>query len=71
RRKPKSPLKLVDEPSDEGVPVEDPAHIDKEADLQRALELSLKEQAKRTQGPAHPVVLREPDSGKYQPLPKV
>ncbi|GJX07124.1 copia protein, partial [Tanacetum coccineum] len=45
RRKLKSPLKLVDEPSDEGVPVEDPAHTDEEADLQRALELSLKEQA--------------------------
>ncbi|GJW20985.1 retrovirus-related pol polyprotein from transposon TNT 1-94 [Tanacetum coccineum] len=57
RRKPKSPLKLVDEPSDEGVPVEDPAHTDEEAE--------------RTQGPAHPVVLREPDSGKYQPLPEV
>ncbi|GKG29753.1 retrovirus-related pol polyprotein from transposon TNT 1-94, partial [Tanacetum coccineum] len=46
----------VDEPSDEGVPVEDPAHTDEEADLQRALELSLKEQAERTQGPAHPMV---------------
>ncbi|GJV52203.1 retrovirus-related pol polyprotein from transposon TNT 1-94 [Tanacetum coccineum] len=33
RRKPKSPLKLVDEPSDEGVPVEEPAHTDEEADL--------------------------------------
>ncbi|GJV30753.1 hypothetical protein Tco_1391153 [Tanacetum coccineum] len=42
RRKLKSPLKLVDEPSDEGVP-----------------------------GPARLVVLREPDSGKYQPLPEV
>ncbi|GJU96996.1 retrovirus-related pol polyprotein from transposon TNT 1-94 [Tanacetum coccineum] len=71
RRKPKSPLKLVDEPSDEGVPVEDPTHTDEEADLQRALELSLKEQEERTQGPARPVVLREPDSGKYQPLPEV
>ncbi|GKD08534.1 reverse transcriptase domain-containing protein, partial [Tanacetum coccineum] len=71
RRKPKSPLKLVDEPSDEGVLVEEPAHTDEEADLQRALELSLKEQAERTQEPAHLVVLREPDSGKYQPLPEV
>ncbi|GJT45704.1 retrovirus-related pol polyprotein from transposon TNT 1-94 [Tanacetum coccineum] len=71
RRKPKSLLKLVDKPSDEGVPVEDPVHTDEEADLQRALELSLKEQAERTQGPARPVVLREPDSGKYQPLPEV
>ncbi|GKF94383.1 gag-pol polyprotein, partial [Tanacetum coccineum] len=68
RCKPKSPLKLVDEPSDEGVPVEDPAHTDEEADLQWALELSLKEQAEQTQGPAHPVVLRDPDFGKYQPL---
>ncbi|GKF98209.1 hypothetical protein Tco_0296992, partial [Tanacetum coccineum] len=33
RRKPKSPLKLVDEPSDEGVLVEEPAHTDEEADL--------------------------------------
>ncbi|GJT02482.1 retrovirus-related pol polyprotein from transposon TNT 1-94 [Tanacetum coccineum] len=70
-KKKKCPLKLVDEPSDEGVPVEDPAHTDEEADLQRALELSLKEQAEQTQGPARPVVLREPDSGKYQPLPEV
>ncbi|GKC29854.1 reverse transcriptase domain-containing protein [Tanacetum coccineum] len=71
RRKPKSPIKLVDKPSDEGVPVEEPAHTDEEADLQRALELSLKKQAERTQGPARPVVLREPDSGKYQLLPEV
>ncbi|GJU57633.1 hypothetical protein Tco_1235399 [Tanacetum coccineum] len=34
-------------------------------------QLSLKEQAERTQGPARPVVLREPDFGKYQPLPEV
>ncbi|GJY22126.1 hypothetical protein Tco_0394692 [Tanacetum coccineum] len=33
RRKPKSPLKLVDEPSDEGIPIEEPAHTDEEADL--------------------------------------
>ncbi|GJZ55554.1 reverse transcriptase domain-containing protein [Tanacetum coccineum] len=71
RRKPKSPLKLVDERSDEGIPIEDPAHTDEEADLQRALELSLKEQAEQTQGPARPMVLREPDSGKYQPLLEV
>ncbi|GJU12610.1 retrovirus-related pol polyprotein from transposon TNT 1-94 [Tanacetum coccineum] len=71
RRKPKSPLKLVDEPSDKGVPVEDPAHTDEEADLQWVLELSLKEQAEKTQGPARPMTLREHDSGKYQPLPEV
>ncbi|GKD06090.1 retrovirus-related pol polyprotein from transposon TNT 1-94, partial [Tanacetum coccineum] len=71
RRKPKSPLKLVDEPSNEGVPIEEPAYTDEEVDLQRVLELSLKEQAERTQRPARPVVLRKPDSGKYQPLPEV
>ncbi|GKD52720.1 retrovirus-related pol polyprotein from transposon TNT 1-94, partial [Tanacetum coccineum] len=48
-----------------------PAHTDEEADLQRALELSLKEQVERTQGPARPVVLRKHDSGKYKLLPEV
>ncbi|GKF12820.1 retrovirus-related pol polyprotein from transposon TNT 1-94, partial [Tanacetum coccineum] len=70
-RKAKSLLRLIDEPSDEGVPVEEPSLDDEEADLQRALELSLKEQGERTQGPTHPVVLREPDSGKFQLLPEV
>ncbi|GKA47026.1 retrovirus-related pol polyprotein from transposon TNT 1-94 [Tanacetum coccineum] len=71
KRVPKSPLKLIDEPSDEGVRVEEPAYNEEEANLQRALELSLKEQGERTQGPARPVVLREPDSGRIQPLPDV
>ncbi|GJT21983.1 retrovirus-related pol polyprotein from transposon TNT 1-94 [Tanacetum coccineum] len=70
RRKPKSTLKLIDEPSDEGIPIEEPGNADEDADLQRALELSLKEQAERTHGPAHSVVIREPDSGRIQPLPK-
>ncbi|GJS71094.1 retrovirus-related pol polyprotein from transposon TNT 1-94 [Tanacetum coccineum] len=67
-RKAKSPLRLIDEPSDEGVPVEEPAHDDEEADLQQALELSLKEQGERTQGPARPVVLREPNLRKFPRL---
>nr|GEY04155.1 retrovirus-related Pol polyprotein from transposon TNT 1-94 [Tanacetum cinerariifolium] len=54
-RKPRSPLKLVDEPSAEDVSVEEPAYNEEEANLQRALELSLKEQAERTQGPARPM----------------
>ncbi|GJT32770.1 hypothetical protein Tco_0923189 [Tanacetum coccineum] len=33
RRKAKSPLRLVDEPSDEGIPVEEPTHADEEANL--------------------------------------
>ncbi|GJZ56371.1 retrovirus-related pol polyprotein from transposon TNT 1-94 [Tanacetum coccineum] len=56
---------------DEGVTEKEPAHDDEEANLQRALELSLKEQGERTQGPACPVVIREPDSGRIQPLPEV
>ncbi|GKA71822.1 retrovirus-related pol polyprotein from transposon TNT 1-94 [Tanacetum coccineum] len=71
RRKAKSPLKLVDEPSDEGVPVQEPTYNKEEASLQRALELSLKEQVERTQGPACPVVIREPGSGRIQPLLEV
>ncbi|GJS57213.1 retrovirus-related pol polyprotein from transposon TNT 1-94 [Tanacetum coccineum] len=67
RRKPKSLLKLVDE----GVPDEEPAYDDEDANFQRAIELSLKEQEERTQGPAGLVVLREPDSGRFQPLPEV
>nr|GFA65719.1 hypothetical protein [Tanacetum cinerariifolium] len=58
-RKPKSPLKLVDEPSAEDVPVEEPAYNEEEVNLQRALELSLKEQAKQTHGPTRPVVVDE------------
>ncbi|GKA83316.1 retrovirus-related pol polyprotein from transposon TNT 1-94 [Tanacetum coccineum] len=68
---PKSPLKLIDKPSDEGVRVEEPAYNEEEVNLQWALELSLKEQGERTQGPARLVVLREPDSGRIQPLLEV
>nr|GFB22556.1 hypothetical protein [Tanacetum cinerariifolium] len=69
--KPKSPLKLVDEPSAKDVPIEEPAYNEEEANIQRDLELSLKEQAERTQGPARLVVIRELDSGRIQPLPDV
>ncbi|GKG49781.1 hypothetical protein Tco_0518555, partial [Tanacetum coccineum] len=33
RRKAKSPLRLIDKPSDEGVPGKEPVHDDEEADL--------------------------------------
>ncbi|GKC64794.1 retrovirus-related pol polyprotein from transposon TNT 1-94 [Tanacetum coccineum] len=71
KRKRKSPLKLVDEPSNEGVPVEEPAYNKEDADLERALELSLMEQGAQIEGPAHPMVIREPESGRIQPLPDV
>ncbi|GJV63990.1 retrovirus-related pol polyprotein from transposon TNT 1-94 [Tanacetum coccineum] len=62
---------LLAKRSKASVSIEEPAHDDEEASLQRALELSLKEQGERTQGPARPVVLREPDFEKFQPLPEV
>ncbi|GKD10373.1 retrovirus-related pol polyprotein from transposon TNT 1-94 [Tanacetum coccineum] len=65
---PKSSLQLVDEFVDEGVPKKEPAHDDEEADLQRALELSLKDQGEQTQGLARLVVIRETDSRRIQPL---
>nr|GEY75158.1 hypothetical protein [Tanacetum cinerariifolium] len=71
KHKPKSPLKLVDEFVDEGVPAKDPAYDDEEVNLQRALELSLKEQEERTHGPARPVLIRETNSWKFQPLLEV
>ncbi|GKB46905.1 retrovirus-related pol polyprotein from transposon TNT 1-94 [Tanacetum coccineum] len=49
----------------------EPAHDDEEADLQQALKLSLKDQGEQTQGPTRPVVIRETDSGRIQPLPDV
>ncbi|GJR14529.1 retrovirus-related pol polyprotein from transposon TNT 1-94 [Tanacetum coccineum] len=71
KRKPKSPLKLVDEFADEGVPMSEPRIVDEEADYQRAVELSLKDLEAKTQGPARTMVIHEPDSGRFQPLPEV
>nr|GEX63395.1 hypothetical protein [Tanacetum cinerariifolium] len=51
--------------------VEEPAYNEKEANLSWALKLSLKEQAEQTQGPAYPVVIRKPDSGRSQSLLEV
>ncbi|GJZ94832.1 hypothetical protein Tco_0667035, partial [Tanacetum coccineum] len=46
----------------------EPAYNEEDANLQRDLELSLMEQGAQTQGPARPVVIREPESGRIQPL---
>ncbi|GKB85917.1 retrovirus-related pol polyprotein from transposon TNT 1-94 [Tanacetum coccineum] len=54
-----------------GVLEKEPVYNEEETNIQRALELSLKEQAERTQGPACLVVIREPDSGRIQPLPEI
>nr|GEV33101.1 hypothetical protein [Tanacetum cinerariifolium] len=45
--------------------------IDEEGDMQRAVEESLKSVHDAPRGPLLPVVIREPDSRKFQPLPEV
>ncbi|GJY95686.1 hypothetical protein Tco_0512047 [Tanacetum coccineum] len=71
KRKPKSPLWLIDKFVDEGVPDKEPVYGDEESDTQRAIEESLKEVHNAPRGPLPPVVIREPDSGKFQLLPDV
>nr|GEZ73828.1 histone deacetylase 14 [Tanacetum cinerariifolium] len=71
QRKPTSSLRLVDESVDEGIPKKEPRFDDEEADVQRTLEESLKSVYDAPRGPLPPVVIREPDSRKYQPLLEV
>nr|GFA75197.1 hypothetical protein [Tanacetum cinerariifolium] len=71
RRKPTSFLRSVDESVDEGIPEKEPRFDDEEADVQRALEESLKSIYDAPRGPLLPMVIREPESGKYQPLLEV
>nr|GEW16225.1 hypothetical protein [Tanacetum cinerariifolium] len=68
RRKPTSSLSLVDEFVDKGIPEKEPRFDDEEADMQRAVEESLKSVHNAHRGPLPPVVIREPDSGKFQLL---
>nr|GEW60007.1 E-beta-farnesene synthase [Tanacetum cinerariifolium] len=70
KRKPTISLRLVDEFVDEGVPENEPRFDDKEANLQRAMEESLKDVHATHRGLLPPVVFREPDSGRRQPLPE-
>nr|GEY95703.1 hypothetical protein [Tanacetum cinerariifolium] len=44
---------------------------DEDADFQKAVEESMKDAYALPKGPLPPVVIREPESGKYQPLPEV
>nr|GEU95553.1 copia protein [Tanacetum cinerariifolium] len=71
RRKPISSLRSVDESVAEGIHEKEPRVDDEEADVQSALEESLKSIYDVPRGPLPPVVIREQDFGKYQPLPKV
>ncbi|GKB81787.1 hypothetical protein Tco_0948682, partial [Tanacetum coccineum] len=62
---------LVNEFVDEGIPLTEPGFGDLEADTQRAIVESLKDAHGVPRGPLPPMVFRENDTGKFQPLPKV
>nr|GEV13565.1 hypothetical protein [Tanacetum cinerariifolium] len=71
RRNPTSSLRSVDESVAEDIPKKEPRVDDEEADVHRALEESLKSMYDVPRGLLPPVVVREPESGKYQPLLKM
>nr|GEV65097.1 monodehydroascorbate reductase [Tanacetum cinerariifolium] len=52
------------------IPEKEPRVDDEEADVQRALDESLKSIYDAPRGPLPPMVIREPESGKYQSLPE-
>ncbi|GKG13012.1 hypothetical protein Tco_0349972, partial [Tanacetum coccineum] len=72
KRTAKRSKQLVDEFINEGVPTAKPSLKDtEEAILQKVLEESLTDAYPTQRGPLPPVVFREPDTGKLQPLPEV
>ncbi|GJX38229.1 hypothetical protein Tco_0251532 [Tanacetum coccineum] len=72
KRTAKRSKQLVDEFIDEGVPTAKPSLEDtEEAILQKVLEESLTDAYPTQRGPLPLVVIREPDTGKLQPLPEV
>nr|GFD06498.1 hypothetical protein [Tanacetum cinerariifolium] len=71
KRKPISTLRSVDESVAKDVPEKEPQVGDEDADMQKALEESIKIMYDVPRGLLPPVVIREPEPGKYQPLPEV
>nr|GEX10518.1 hypothetical protein [Tanacetum cinerariifolium] len=67
----KRTLKSVAVSVAEDAPTKEPHVAAKDANLQKALEESMKSIYDVPQGPLPPVVIREPKSGKYQPLLEV
>nr|GEX21481.1 E-beta-farnesene synthase [Tanacetum cinerariifolium] len=70
-RKPKSSPKYVAASKAEEVPTVEPQVADEDSDYQKALEESMKAAYALPRGPLPPVVIREPESEKYQPLLEV
>nr|GFA41947.1 hypothetical protein [Tanacetum cinerariifolium]GFA41970.1 hypothetical protein [Tanacetum cinerariifolium] len=71
KRTPISTLKSVDESVAEDIPAKEPQVDAEEADMQSALEESLKSMHDVLRGPLPPVVIKEPEPRKYQPLLEV
>nr|GEW45632.1 hypothetical protein [Tanacetum cinerariifolium] len=71
RRKPTSSLRSVDESVDKGIPEKEPRFDNEEAGIQRVVEESLKSVHDSLRVTLPPVVIREPDSRKFQPLLEV
>nr|GEW82960.1 hypothetical protein [Tanacetum cinerariifolium] len=67
----KRTLKNVEASKAEEVPAMEPQVAAEDTDLQKALEESMKTAYALPRGPLPPVVIKEPESGKYQPLPEV
>nr|GEZ97198.1 hypothetical protein [Tanacetum cinerariifolium] len=67
----KRTLKSVVESVAKDAPSKEPQVAAEDADLQKALEESMKSIYDVPRGPLPPVVIREPESGKYQPLLEV
>ncbi|GKD44746.1 hypothetical protein Tco_1269391 [Tanacetum coccineum] len=55
--------------ANEGVPADEPRFGDEEAGMRKAVEESLKDAYVSPRGPLPPVVIREPEPGKYEPYP--
>nr|GEZ67964.1 hypothetical protein [Tanacetum cinerariifolium] len=69
-RQPRSSPKSVGALEAEEVHAEELQVADEDADYQKTLEESMKDAFALPKGPFPPVVIREPESGKYQPLPE-
>nr|GEU52690.1 hypothetical protein [Tanacetum cinerariifolium] len=68
RRKKKRTLKSVAALVAGDAPAKEPQVAAEDADLQKALEESMKSMYDVPRGPLPPLVIRKPESGKYQPL---
>nr|GEY98779.1 hypothetical protein [Tanacetum cinerariifolium] len=70
-RQPRSSPKTVGASEAEEVPAEELQVADEDADFQKAVEESMKDAYALPNGLLPPVVIREPESRKYQPLTEV